>query len=96
MYFVYMIRCQDGSIYTGITTDLKRRFEEHRTGHGAKYTRSRRVIKIEAAWKCQGRSDASKLEAMIKKLPKDKKEQLIADEWTPAWLSVSDISRCPL
>ena len=78
MYFVYMLRCGDGSVYTGITTDLLRRFKEHRNGKGARYTKSRKVIRIEAA--CDERSDALKLEAQIKKLPKYKKEQLITDE----------------
>ena len=80
MYFVYMLRCGDGSVYTGITTDLLRRFKEHRNGKGARYTKNRKVIRIEAAWGCDERSDALKLEAKIKKLPKYKKEQLITDE----------------
>ena len=80
MYFVYMLRCGDGSVYTGITTDLLRRFKEPRNGKGARYTKSRKVIRIEAAWECDERSDALKLEAQIKKLPKYKKEQLITDE----------------
>ena len=50
-YFVYMLRCADNSLYTGYTTDLKRRLREHRGGiKGAKYTRLRRVEGIAAAW----------------------------------------------
>ena len=57
MYYVYMLRCEDGSLYTGITTDLARRFEEHRNGKGAKYTRSRGAVRIEAAWSPKGKKE---------------------------------------
>ena len=79
MYYVYMMRCSDNSLYTGITTDLKRRFEEHtkKTGTGAKYTRAKVVTGIACAWVTEkGRSEASKLEAKLKKLTKEKKEIL--------------------
>ena len=79
MYYVYMMRCSDNSLYTGITTDLKRRFEEHtkKTGTGAKYTRAKDVTGIACAWVTEkGRSEASKLEAKLKKLTKEKKEIL--------------------
>ena len=46
MYFVYLIKCKDGTIYTGITTDVKRRFVEHKEGKGGHYTRSRGVAKL--------------------------------------------------
>lgn len=79
MYYIYIIRCSDNSLYTGITTDMKRRFDEHVKGEGigAKYTRSRKPESIEAAWTCETRSDASKLECAVKKLTKTKKEELI-------------------
>ena len=81
LYYVYIIRCIDNSLYTGITTDVTRRFSEHtfRRSSGEKYTRSRRPVAVEAIWRCSGRSDASKLEYAIKKLPKAKKEELITD-----------------
>lgn len=80
MYYTYMLRCADNSIYTGITTDLRRRFEEHsgKCDGGAKYTKSRKPIRIEAAWASDNRIDASKLEYRIKHLTKKKKEQLAA------------------
>ncbi len=79
MYYVYILRCSDNSLYTGITTDVERRFEEHKAKNkkGAKYTSSRTVVSIEAVWEVPDRSTASKLEHQIKKMPKLKKEELI-------------------
>lgn len=80
MYYVYLMRCSDDSLYCGITTDLYRRFEEHTNKDnpkGAKYTHAKEVISIAAAWQTEsGRSEASKLEAKLKKLTKEKKEIL--------------------
>ena len=75
-YYVYILRCGDGSLYTGITTDVARRLAEHKAGRGAKYTRSRGATGIEAAWSCETKGEALKLESAIKKLPKAKKESL--------------------
>ncbi|CAM3620506.1 GIY-YIG nuclease family protein [Erysipelothrix urinaevulpis] len=81
MYVVYMIRCDDNSLYTGITTDLSRRMKEHvkKTPKAAAYTKSRNVISLEALWHANDRSSASKLEYSIKKLSKPQKEALILD-----------------
>lgn len=78
-YYIYMLRCRGGSLYTGITTDLNRRLSEHRekAGKGAKYTFSHEVIGFECAFKCENRQLASRLEYHIKALTKQKKEQLI-------------------
>ena len=80
MYYTYILRCEDNSLYTGITTDLERRFKEH-TEKGektAKYTMRHKAIKIEIAWKSENRVLASKLEYNIKKnLSKKQKEKLI-------------------
>ena len=78
-YFVYIIRCTDDSLYTGITTDLERRFSEHasRTGRSAKYTRCRKVQGFEAVWSASGRAQASRLEYRIKALSRAKKLLLI-------------------
>lgn len=80
-YYIYMVRCSDDSIYTGITTDVERRFIEHfsKNKKGAKYTHNHSVEKIEAIFFCTNRVLASKLEFQIKKLTKDKKEALIND-----------------
>ena len=73
-YYIYMIRCQDNSLYTGITTDIKRRYEEHKNGTGAKYTKAKKVLQLEIFFRCEGRSNASKVECFIKGLSKVKKE----------------------
>lgn len=80
MYYVYMLRCQDDTIYTGITSDINRRMAEHffKDKKSAKYVRSHTAKQIEAVWQCENRSAASKLEFYIKKLNKNKKEKLIA------------------
>ncbi len=95
MYYVYMLRCGDGSIYTGITTDLHRRFQEHLLGKGAKYTKSHGAVKIEAAWSCNDRSLASRMEAVIKRLPKREKESL-ANEPSKFYLILKDKLNCNL
>ena len=77
MYFVYLIQCEGGSIYTGITTDIKRRFKEHQDKVGGHYTRAHNVEKILYTEECQTRSEALKREAEIKKLSRGKKLELI-------------------
>ncbi len=72
-YFVYLIECEDGSIYTGITTDVKRRFEEHAAGKGARYTRAHKVKRVIHTEFHRTRSGALKREAAIKKMPRKKK-----------------------
>ena len=79
MYYTYMIRCKDNSIYTGMTSDLARRLEEHikKDKKCAKYTSTHTAIKLERAWISEDRVYASKLEYWIKKLDKKQKEELI-------------------
>lgn len=84
MYFTYILRCEDNSLYTGITTDLERRMEEHfsKGEKCAKYTYRHTPKKLEAAWKSETRALASKLEFNIKKLTKIQKEDLIVKKET--------------
>lgn len=94
MYYTYMLRCADGSLYTGITTDPARRFAQH-TGKlrgGAKYTASRRPVCMEAIWRAPGHTAAAQLEARIKTLTKTEKEQLIRGH-VPDRLSLTSFSR---
>ena len=79
MYYVYMLRCMDNSIYTGITVDINRRMEEHfsKNEKCAKYTYTHIAKKLEIVWECENKSLASKLEYAIKKLTKQNKEKLI-------------------
>lgn len=79
MYYIYILECADKTLYTGITTDLKRRLVEHNsTKIGAKYTSSRRPVKIVFSKKFKDRSSASKEEVRIKKLNKLKKIELFS------------------
>ncbi|MBX9765611.1 GIY-YIG nuclease family protein [Patescibacteria group bacterium] len=73
MYLVYLLECKDGTIYTGITTNVKRRLEEHKNGIGSRYTRSRKVKRLLYTEKHKNRSSASKREAEIKRMPRKKK-----------------------
>ena len=69
MYFVYIVRCRDGSLYTGTAADLRRRMHAHiqQTAACARYTRSHPVAALEAAWRTQTRPEALRLEALIRK-----------------------------
>lgn len=77
MYFVYILECVDGSLYTGITTDLERRFKEHQEGIGSHYTKAKKAKKIMYSEECSDRSSASKRELEIKKWPRNKKIEMI-------------------
>lgn len=79
VYYVYIVRCEDGSLYTGIATDVVRRLREHLSQRdpGAKYTRTRKVVALEMVWKTYGRSAASKLEYRIKCLSHERKLALV-------------------
>ena len=81
MYYIYMVRCADDSLYTGIAADLARRMREHadKAPAAAKYTRSRPITALECVWTAPDRSAASRLEYAIKRLPRSKKLELIAD-----------------
>jgi putative endonuclease len=78
-WHVYLIRCSDDTFYTGITTDVVRRVEEHNSSDqlGARYTRSRRPVKLIYQEKVESRSTAAKREAAIRKLGRKGKEALI-------------------
>lgn len=68
MYYIYLLLCSDKSIYTGITTNLDRRFEEHKSGKASKYTKVRTPLKMICINKVKGRSEATKIEIQTKKL----------------------------
>ena len=77
MWNVYILRCGDGSLYTGISTDVARRLEEHRSGKGAKYTRSRGPLELAYTEECPDKSAALKRELEIKALSRTEKLKLI-------------------
>ncbi len=74
-WFVYLLRCADGTLYCGVTTDIQRRLSEHNglKPGGAKYTRARRPVHLCTYAACEGRSSAQKLEDVVRKLPRNKK-----------------------
>ncbi len=80
MYYTYILRCEKGTLYTGITTDVQRRFQEHlsKSGVGAKYTRANSPVEIVSVWVSSDRSKATKLECFIKTLTKSQKLELIS------------------
>ena len=88
MYYIYMLRCADNSLYTGITTDIQRRLKEHfeKGPECAKYTFTHTAIRLEQLWKAPTRKDASQLEYRIKTLKKNQKESLAANTATLAEL----------
>ncbi len=78
MRFVYIVRCNDDSLYTGIAKDLDKRISDHNISKTwAKYTKSRRPVKLVWFKKVVDRNEASKLELKIKKMWKEKKEEMI-------------------
>ncbi len=77
MYYTYLLQCQDGSIYTGIAADVRKRFLQHCAGKGAKYTRSHKPDKILAVFGSADRAAASRLEYYIKHLSKKDKQAIV-------------------
>ena len=81
MYYLYILKCSDDSLYTGITTDLKRRVAEHDSGKvGAKYTRGRGPVSVVYTRRFRNRANASREEARIKTLTRTQKLQIIHTE----------------
>ncbi|MDR1272478.1 MAG: GIY-YIG nuclease family protein [Clostridiales Family XIII bacterium] len=77
MNYVYIARCADGTLYTGYTVDISKRAKAHNEGKGAKYTKSRRPVKIVYSEEFNSKSEALKREAAIKKLSREEKLALI-------------------
>ena len=77
MYYVYMLACGDGSLYTGIAVDVEKRLLQHQSGAGAKYTRSHLPVTLVYQEQLPDKSAALSREAAIKRLPRVKKLQLI-------------------
>jgi putative endonuclease len=75
--YTYMVRCSDGSLYTGWTNDLKKRITSHNAGKGAKYTKARRPVELVYYEEFQTREEAMKREYAIKQLSRKEKEALI-------------------
>ena len=78
-HYVYIVECADGSLYTGYTTDVGRRVDEHNAGTGASYTAGRRPVEVRYVEYHPSRSAALSREHEIKSLPRARKEQLVPD-----------------
>lgn len=76
-YYVYILKCSDGSYYTGYTSDLSRRVKQHNEGVGGRYTRSRRPVKLLYKEECATRAEAMRREREIKKMSRKNKEDLM-------------------
>lgn len=76
-YFVYILECEDGSLYTGITTDIERRFVEHQNGIGSSFTRAKKAKRIVYTEQYPDRSSAQKREAEIKGFTRENKLALL-------------------
>ena len=79
MYYTYIVRCSDGTLYTGWTTDVERRVRTHNSGKGAKYTRSRLPVTLVYYETYPTRQEAMRREWEIKQLTREEKKRLIAD-----------------
>jgi putative endonuclease len=77
-WYLYILRCKDNTLYTGITTDVARRLEVHRSGKGAKYTRGRCPLELVYQETCETHSDALKRELEIKAMTRKQKEEMIS------------------
>ena len=83
---LYVLRCGDGTLYCGVTTDLERRLARHSAGTGARYTRGRGPLLLAASWELGSRSAALKAEAAFKSLPRATKDRLVAADVPLPWL----------
>ena len=80
MWFMYVVKCSDGTLYTGITTDVRRRLHEHNhTKRGARYTRSRRPVSLVCTFVCDNRSQALQSEWRFKQLTRPQKDHAISE-----------------
>ena len=77
-WFLYILLCSDGSLYTGITKDLSRRLKMHQQGRASRYTRTRRPVNLRYQETCEGRTQALVRECKVKAYTKKQKERLIA------------------
>ena len=83
MYWVYILRCKDNTLYTGITDHIAKRLQAHNLGKGAKYTRGRGPVVLIYQEACADKPEALRREAAIKRLPRSKKLELIAMQEHP-------------
>lgn len=80
LWYLYILRCADGTLYTGITVDVDKRYAAHVSGKGAKYTRSHKPVEIAYRELCGSHSEALRRELEIKALSRQEKEKLLSEE----------------
>lgn len=76
-WYLYLVRCGDGTLYTGVSNDVPRRLAAHRSGRGARYLRGRGPLRLARRVRVGGRGDALRVERKVKRLPRARKEMLI-------------------
>ncbi len=86
-WYLYLLRCADGTLYCGITTDVDKRLQQHRSGKGAKYTRGRAPLELVYTEECGNHSAALKREYLVKQLSREEKQKLIKAN-TPGGLTL--------
>jgi putative endonuclease len=94
-WFLYLIECADGSLYTGIATDVDARFAKHLSGDGARYTRSRKPVAVRASFELGGRAEASRAEYWVKRLTAPRKWKLVAGELTLVEIMPVEVEDAP-
>jgi predicted GIY-YIG superfamily endonuclease len=78
-WLLYVLKCRDNTLYTGITIDVSRRVQQHNSGSASRYTRSRLPVKLIFSEPCRSRSQALKKEYAMKRLSREKKEEYLRD-----------------
>lgn len=86
VHYVYVVRCANGSLYTGYTKDIEVRIAAHNEGKGGRYTRSHRPVELIATWSFETKREALQIEYRIKQLPRQKKLELVQQLDIPKWL----------
>ena len=94
-WYVYILRCGDGTLYTGATSDVERRLRTHRAGRGAKYTRSRRPVRLVWAERQPDPSAALRREAAVKRLSREQKLALVVAGGVVGEERQEPLQQCP-
>lgn len=85
-HYVYMLRCADGSLYTGYTRNLKARVATHNAGKGSRYTRAHCPVQLVACWSLTTKREALQIEYRLKQLSRIKKLEIVEEMACPEWL----------
>ncbi len=92
-WYLYLVRCNDGTLYTGISNDVQRRLSAHLSGRGARYLRGRGPLLLARKVRVGSRNDALKVERRVKRMRRDKKEKLIQGKIRLKDISKKDVRR---